>query len=152
MKEQDLELLSGVCHAIAKCFVDMAEFHTFPKQRVVAEYEIRLAKVGLCCIPFECASKRLRIAKKFDKAGLITLSQYRKGGTWDVKFTSLDLSRKIYEMATESVVGFDFKKGNGWTSYPQFSKTRAGFSEVDSLAQYAFDVLKAAAEIQEAAA
>ncbi|MDU4032422.1 hypothetical protein [Acinetobacter sp.] len=145
MKDQELELLLGICRVIAKRFIDMAEFHTYPKQRVAAEYEIRLAKVGLCCVPFGPTSKRIRIAKNLDKAGLVTLSQFRKGGTWDVKFTSLDLSQKIYDMALKSVEGFEFHEGKHWVSYPQFSKTSKGFSEVERLGQMAFEVLKESA-------
>lgn len=143
MKDQELQLLRGMCAIAAKRLIDRAEFdfHLMSGKKC-ADYEIRLSNYGLCNVPFECASKRLRLAKKLEAKGLITLSQYRKGGTWDFKFSSIPLTQKIYDEAFETTSRFEIVRGKGFISLPQYSKTKAGFAETDRLGQMAFEALK----------
>ena len=142
---QELELLRGMCVIAAHRLIDRAEFdfHLMGGKKC-ADYQIRLSNYGLCNVPFECPSKRLRLAKKLETKGLIALSQYRKGGTWSFKFSSIPLTQKIYDEAFEAASKFEIVRGKGFTSLPQFSRTKEGFTEVDRLRGMALEVLMGA--------
>ena len=142
MKDQELELLRGMCAIAAHRLIDRAEFdfHLMGGKKC-ADYQIRLSNYGLCSVPFECSSKRLRLSKKLETKGLIALSQYRKGGTWSFKFSSTPLTQKIYDEAFETASKFEIVRGNGFTTLPQFSRKKEGFVEIDRLGQIAFDFL-----------
>lgn len=142
MKEQELKLLRGMCAIAAQSLINRAEFdfHLMGGKKC-ADYKIRLSDYGLCNVPFECPSKRLRLAKKLVDKGLVELSQYRKGGTWSFKFSSIPLTQKIYDEAFETASKFEIVRGKGFTSLPQFSRTKDGFSEADRLGEMALEVL-----------
>lgn len=139
----EMILLRGMCAVAAKRLLDRSEmdFHSLGKKKC-AEYEIRLANYSLCSVPFESSAKRLSLAKKLQEKGLITLSQHRKGGIWNYKFSSQELTQKIYDEAFELLSKFEIKRGNGFTSYPQFTYTKQGFQEIDRLALLALTELE----------
>ena len=146
MKDQELQLLRGMCAIAAYVLINRAEFdfHLMNGKKC-ADYQIRLSNYALCNVPFECTSKRIRLAKKLEAKGLIELSQHRKGGTWSFKFASIPLTQKIYDEAFEITSKFEIVRGKGFISLPQFSRTKEGFSEVERLGKIALEILMAGA-------
>lgn len=147
--DNEMILLRGMCAVAAKRLLDRSEmdFHSLGKKKC-ADYEIRLMDYSLCSVPFDSSAKRLSLAKKLQDKGLITLSQHRKGGIWSYKFSSQELTQKIYDEAFELLSKFEIKRGNGFTSYPQFTYTKAGSQEIDRLGLLAFDSLSDMQEVE----
>ncbi|AWL27106.1 hypothetical protein DJ533_00025 (plasmid) [Acinetobacter defluvii] len=140
MDEKDI--LRGMCAVAAKSIIDKAESDRFCFNRYDDD-KLRLKQFTLFYVPCESSAKRLSLARKLESKGLIKLHQYRKGAAWTYQFVDFEITNKIYIEAYEIVSKFNFVKGNGFISFPQFSKTKQGFNEIDQLGQKAFDLLGA---------
>lgn len=135
------KILRGMCAIAARNIVDKAESdcHSFKRKR--DDLEVRSIRFTLFYVPCETSGKRLSLAKKLEAKGLVKLDQYRKGGAWTYQFADFEIVKKIYLEAFEIVSVFDFIRGDGWISLPQFSKTSQGFSVVDCLGQKMFELV-----------
>lgn len=133
-----IELLKSICEQQVLSLMNKCEWNTYPKYRKVADYEIRLMEVCLWHTNLFTSSKRRYLAEKLQKIGLLEIVKRQKHSPICIRFIDEKYNKMAFDLCEKSLVGFDYLSGNGWNSYPQYTRLDHGKSEVKRISELLF--------------
>ncbi|AOB43400.1 hypothetical protein BI012_gp49 [Acinetobacter phage LZ35] len=137
--KNELELLKSICEQQVLNLMNKCEWNTFPKYRKVEDYEIRLTDVCLWHMQLWTSSKRRYVANKLEKLGILEVIKRRSYSPVCVRFIDEKYNLFIFDLCQKSLIGFKYISGNGWNSYPQYTKTTRGESEISRISNIIYN-------------
>lgn len=137
--KKEIELLNAICKLQVNGLMDMCERWTYPKYREVKDYEIRLAHVCLWHTNIWSSSKRKYYADKLESIGIIQIIKSQKHSPICSRFIDEKYNKMAFDLCKKSLIGFNYISGNGWNSYPQYTRSEKGINEVDRIAEIFFN-------------
>ena len=135
----EIELLNAICKVQVIRLMDMCELHTYPKYRDIRDYEIRLSQVCLWHTNLWTSSKRRYVAEKLEKIGVFEIIKNQKHSPICIRFVDEKYNQIAFDLCKESLIGFNYVSGNGWNSYPQYTKSEHGIIEVDRISKIIYE-------------
>lgn len=135
------ELLESICSIAVTNIMGECEHNTFPKIREIDDYKFKFMRVCLWHTNLWTSSKRKYTAKKLESLNVIHIVIESKYSPICVKFNDEKYNRMVYELCKKAIAGFNFISGNGFNSYPQFTRTDDGKDEIKNIAKVLFDAI-----------
>ena len=135
----EIELLRSICEIQTLNIMNHREVWTYPKFREHDDFDLNRQRVCLWHTNLWTSSKRKYVALKLEKLGVIEIIKNGAYSPICIRFKNKEYLKEVFKNCQESLAGFSFVSGNGLNSYPQYTRTENGKSEVLRISELFFN-------------